>query len=108
VDDSEDARLLLRLGLDDCKGIEVIGEAVNGLAGVEAIRDLQPDVVIMDLRMPLMDGVEATRLAKGASPDSKIVGYTSEPEANELMIEAGATKCFNKAESEELFAYLGC
>lgn len=108
VDDSADARLLLRLSLEDVKDIDVVGEAADGREAVEAMATLRPDVVIMDLFMPVMDGIEATRLGKAAAPETEIVGYTSAPtdEYNEAMLEAGATVCFDKTQFSSLLRYL--
>jgi DNA-binding NarL/FixJ family response regulator len=61
VDDQALVRQGLRLLLE-LAGIEVIGEAAEGAAAVDLVREVRPDVVLMDLRMPGMDGVEATRL----------------------------------------------
>ena len=110
VDDSADARLLLRLRLDLCDGIDVIGEAEDGLEGVGAIDLLRPDVVIMDFHMPVMDGLEATRRAKELAPGTEIVTFTSAPPSHidEQMLAAGASRCFSKDDLEELLAYLGC
>jgi len=58
VDDTDDLRELLRLALSR-GGMEVVGEAGDGLAGIEAVRLEQPDVVLLDLSMPVMDGLEA-------------------------------------------------
>lgn len=69
VDDQELVRAGFRMILADEEGIEVVGEAPNGREGVEAARRLGPDVVIMDVRMPVMDGVEATRLLAEANPE---------------------------------------
>ena len=58
VDDTYDLRELLRLALTR-GGMEVVGEAGDGLAGIEAVRLERPDVVLLDLSMPVMDGLEA-------------------------------------------------
>lgn len=61
VDDQQLVRTGFRLLLETEDGIEVVGDAVNGQQAIERVRELHPDVVCMDLQMPVMDGVDATR-----------------------------------------------
>jgi DNA-binding NarL/FixJ family response regulator len=61
ADDQTLVRSGLRLVLEGRDSIEVVGEAANGEEAIRAVRRLQPDIVLMDVRMPLMDGIEATR-----------------------------------------------
>jgi DNA-binding NarL/FixJ family response regulator len=61
VDDSEAVREGLRMVIDPTPGFEVVGEAGDGASGVAEARRLRPDVVLMDVRMPDLDGIEATR-----------------------------------------------
>ena len=61
VDDEELVRFGLRTVLEAAGGFEVVGEAGDGAAGVRAARELRPDVVLIDIRMPVLDGLAATR-----------------------------------------------
>ncbi|MBA2693902.1 MAG: response regulator transcription factor [Rubrobacter sp.] len=85
---------------------EVVGEAVNGNEAVELTAKLHPDVVLMDLRMPTMDGVEATGKIKETHPDTQILVLTTyESDADILRaIETGATGYLLKdTPKEDLF-----
>ena len=62
--------------IDQQDGLTVVGEAENGLEAVEKARALRPDVVVMDVEMPVMDGVEATRLIREQMPGVKVVMLT--------------------------------
>ncbi len=73
VDDAEDLRMLLRLRIDRLEGFEVVGEAGDGVAAVEQARALQPDLVLLDLAMPRMDGLEALPLIREAVPGVRVV-----------------------------------
>ena len=72
--------------------IEVVGEAANGHKAVEEIETLQPDVVLMDLVMPVMDGVQATRQVRERSPRTRILVLTSFASDDQVFpaIKAGA------------------
>jgi DNA-binding NarL/FixJ family response regulator len=72
VDDDGGIREALRNLLED-EGMDIVGEAGDGSEGVTRAKELQPDVVLMDMRMPGMGGIEATRLIKDALPTTQVV-----------------------------------
>lgn len=73
VDDAEDLRSLLRMRMEMTDHLEVVGEAGDGVAAVEQARLLQPDLVMLDLAMPRMDGLEALPLIREAVPDVRVI-----------------------------------
>src|SRR5579859_1710076 len=77
ADDHTVVRQGLRLFLSKDAEIEVVGEAADGAAAVEQARKLRPNVVIMDLLMPGMDGITATGLIRKEMPDVQVVALTS-------------------------------
>jgi len=77
VDDHKMVRQGLRTILDGYADINVVGEAINGEEAVALVDQLYPDVVVMDLNMPKMNGVEATRLIKASHAQVQIVGFRS-------------------------------
>ena len=93
VDDHDIVRQGLRYYLDVYEEIEVVGEAETGLEAVALVREKEPDVVLMDLVMPEMDGIEATRELLARSPDTKVIVLTTFAEEQKVFpaIEAGAT-----------------
>ena len=107
VDDERDVRILLRLCITDrCDHVELIEEAGNGLEAVQKAGELRPDVVIMDLKMPVMDGIEATRQIKRESPETDVIVYSAAPEHITDIRAAGASDQFLKGDIEGLFEYL--
>jgi CheY-like chemotaxis protein len=94
VDDAEDLRMLLRARMETRNGLTVVGEAADGLAAVELASELQPDLVMLDLAMPRMDGLEALPLIRAAVPGVRVIvlsGFNQSTLAEKAM-EAGADK----------------
>jgi DNA-binding NarL/FixJ family response regulator len=107
VDDHAMVRRGMRDFLDLHDDLEIVGEAADGAQAVEACDRLRPDVVIMDLLMPQLDGIEATRRIKAAHPAIEIVALTSFIEEARVVaaIEAGAAGFLLKdAEADDLAA----
>ena len=87
VDDHELARDGLRDMLADVPDLEIVGEAADGREALELCRRVRPDLVLMDLRMPRMDGLAATRAIKGELPET-IVLVMSMHENPDYLLEA--------------------
>jgi len=92
VDDSSSTRTMLREALALGGGIDVVGEAGSGNEAIARADELQPDVVLMDVRMPDGDGVEAARTINTTRPETKIVALTwsDDPSTVREMLAAGA------------------
>jgi DNA-binding NarL/FixJ family response regulator len=92
VDDHEVVREGLRLSLSRAPHVRVVGEASDGEAAVELAERRRPDVVIMDVRMPGMDGLEATKALLERVPDASVLIFTAYSERNLLSrgLESGA------------------
>jgi DNA-binding NarL/FixJ family response regulator len=101
VDDQEPFRLAARAVVEMTDGFEVAGEAETGEAAVEAARDLGPDLVLMDVNLPGIDGIEATRRILEESDGRVVVLMVSTYEADEYApraAEAGAAAYIPKSE----------
>ena len=98
VDDHAMIRAGLKAMLLDYPTIDIVGEAANGREAVELTRSLQPEVVVMDVTMPVMDGIEATRLITRDSPSVIVIGLTvhNAVQVMAAMKEAGATAILTK------------
>ncbi len=92
VDDHDVVRQGLRMFLKPDRELEIIGEAANGAEALQMARQLKPDVVLMDLVMPVMDGIAATTAIRKELPDVEVLALTSvlEDQAVVGAIRAGA------------------
>jgi DNA-binding NarL/FixJ family response regulator len=92
TDDHDMFRRGLRMVLEAEEEIEVVAEASDGAEAVAKVEELAPDVVLMDVRMPNQNGIEATRTIRAASPSTRIVMLTVSDEEDDLVdaVKAGA------------------
>jgi DNA-binding NarL/FixJ family response regulator len=107
VDDDDLMRAGLRAVLSSDSRVEVVGEAGSGRAAVERVRTLRPDLVLMDVRMPDLDGIAATREVTSASPEVKVVILTTFEQDDYIFgaLNAGASGFLLKRSGpEELLA----
>ena len=106
VDDESLVRRVLRQILAPYPDIEIVGEAATGDEAISAVERMRPDVVVMDIRMPRMDGIAAAREIKAQHPHVKIIGLSEYGEGYEAhaMELAGAAGTFLKSSAtEELY-----
>ena len=105
-----DDHAVVRAGLEELlsrsEDIEVVGSVPDGAAAVKVALETKPDVILMDLRMPELDGIEATRRITEASPESRVVVLTSFSDRERILaaLDAGAVGYLLKdSEPEEIF-----
>lgn len=84
VDDSRTSRKFLRTMLEADQH-EIIGEASNGLEGIEKYKELHPDITTMDITMPELDGIDALRQIMEYDPDAKVVMVTAAGQKNKIV-----------------------
>jgi DNA-binding NarL/FixJ family response regulator len=109
ADDHEIVRAGLISLLGEEGTIQVVGEAANGREAINLAAELQPDVVVMDVSMPLIDGDEATRQIKRHLPNTRVVALSmfEDPDTAERMHAAGAEAYILKtAPAEDLLAVI--
>jgi DNA-binding NarL/FixJ family response regulator len=104
IDDNKSFRDALCSFLDHQADLKVVAEAENGRVGVEKVREHKPDVVLMDISMPLLNGIDATRMITAAFPEIKVIVLSMhDNEAGFLQkaYEAGACQYFSKTSSRK-------
>jgi len=97
-DDVPDMRMLVRLTLEEDANVQVVGEAGDGRTGIEEIKRLQPDVVVLDLSMPELDGLEVIPVIHEIAPKTQIVIFSGfeESKAADVALRRKASKYVQK------------
>jgi DNA-binding NarL/FixJ family response regulator len=108
VDDQRPTRRGLQALLSFWPQVEVIGEAANGQDAVDLVAERRPDVVLMDVRMPVMDGLEATRRIKRQAPGVKVILMTLHAEYQAEALAAGADAFLVKGGNSEVLRNAIC
>ena len=90
ADDHELTRFSLKLAMQQHGKTELVGIARNGREAVDLVNQYKPDVVVLDLQMPIMDGLSASKYIKSAHPQTKIIAYSSvkDPQMETMLQEA--------------------
>ena len=103
IEDHDMTRMGLSFALSNHEAIEVLGTASDGLEGVEQALELKPDLVIMDIGLPTIDGIEATRKIKNSMPEIKVLMNTSRDNEDDILdsFAAGADGYITKGATSE-------
>lgn len=103
IEDHDMTRMGLSFALSNNDSIEVLGAAADGLEGVEQALELKPDLVIMDIGLPTIDGIEATRKIKNSMPEIKVLMNTSRDNEDDILdsFAAGADGYITKGATSE-------
>lgn len=103
VEDHVMTRMGLSLVLEKADGIELVAEAEDGISGVQKAHELSPDVILMDIGLPNIDGIEATRRIKESGSEAKILIFTSRDNEDDVFasFKAGADGYIMKGASPE-------
>ena len=103
VDDSRTSRRMLRTILEEM-GHEIVAEAVNGEDGFVKYKELNPDMVTLDITMPVLDGIQALSLIKKFDPDAKAVMITAAAQRDKMIkaVKYGAAEFITKPYEKEV------
>jgi DNA-binding NarL/FixJ family response regulator len=106
IDDDPSVRRGLRHIIEERTEIGVVGEASDGAEGVTVVEMHRPDMVLVDVKMPVMDGIESTRRIKELDPDIKVIGFSSTDDdpTGAIMRRAGASGHLIKGDSPNTIA----
>ena len=101
VDDHAMVRQGLRSILETYSDLEIIGEAADGLEAVESAKSTQPDVVVMDINLPKLNGIDATKRIKNYAPNAVVIGLSVQHSAQTLnaVLDAGASALLSKEQA---------
>ncbi len=100
VDDHKLTRLSLSLALRSQADIDLVGLASNGQEAIDLVKEQQPDVIILDLQMPVMDGLSASTQIKSTHPSIQILAYSSlDDPQTEVMIQTAKIDAFCKKDT---------
>jgi DNA-binding NarL/FixJ family response regulator len=105
VEDHEFTRIGLKMGLEQVPGLSVIAESEDGREGLKTVMELKPDVVLMDIELPHVDGIEATRRIRKELPETRVIMLTSHQSDQEIFaaLSAGANGyCLKNISSAQL------
>ncbi len=105
VDDHEITRVGLKLALEQYPDFKIIGEAVDGQKALEKAKELKPQIVLMDIGLPTLDGIEATRQLKANHPEIRVLVLTSHDSDQDVFaaLSAGADGyCLKEVSSNQL------
>lgn len=98
VEDSASMRAWLELVVDGVADLRVVGGAADGRRGLELAAELEPDLIVLDQSMPVLDGLEALPLLREACPAARIVMWSNDPGIRAQALALGADDVIDKAE----------
>ena len=96
VDDHDATRSALASAMQDEADFKVVGQARDATDAITKVQRLHPNVILMDVRMPRVDGVDATRLIRGTWPTSQVIGLSVDDSDRQRMKDAGAFDLLKK------------
>ena len=106
AEDDSLARMGLKAGLKRTQDLQVIGEAANGQEAINLAENQQPDVILMDIGMPVVDGIQATRQILARQPNIRIIMLTNNDSDQDILValDAGASGyCLKDIEPDRLY-----
>jgi DNA-binding NarL/FixJ family response regulator len=105
VDDYEPLRIALRNLLEHSEDLRVVGEATNGIEAIQRVASCQPDVVLIDMNMPAMNGIAASREIKKSWKDTIIIGLVAvvDSYSTDAFMKAGASTVISKTKVDDLY-----